>query len=68
MSGAEDRRLPPGLGGEIGEQVTLMVERLERLGVELRRGLRGLGRAARARRRLAPDAGAGPAATRPSAA
>ena len=37
LAGGEDRRLPPGLGGEIGEQVTLMVDRLERLGVELRR-------------------------------
>jgi len=37
LAEGEDRRLPPGLGGEIGEQVTLMVDRLERLGVELRR-------------------------------
>ena len=37
LADGEDRRLPPGLGGEIGEQVTLMVDRLERLGVELRR-------------------------------
>ena len=37
---------PPGLGGEIGEQVTLMVDRLERLGVELRRARGGLGRPA----------------------
>jgi len=35
IGGGEDQRLPPGLG-EIGEQVTLMVERLDRLGVELR--------------------------------
>jgi ATP-dependent DNA helicase DinG len=34
---AEDRRLPPGLGGEIGDHVSLMVDRLERLGAELRR-------------------------------
>jgi len=37
LAGGEDHRLPEGLGGEIGEQVTLMVDRLERLGVELRR-------------------------------
>lgn len=37
LAGRDDQRLPPGLGGEIGEQVTLMVDRLERLGVELRR-------------------------------
>jgi ATP-dependent DNA helicase DinG len=37
LAGGEDRRLPAGLGGEIGEQVTLMADRLERLGVELRR-------------------------------
>ncbi len=38
LEGGEDRRLPPGLGGAIAEQVTLVVERLDRLGVELRRG------------------------------
>ena len=38
LAGGEDRRLPPGLGGELGEHVTLMVDRLERLGAELRRG------------------------------
>jgi ATP-dependent DNA helicase DinG len=38
LYGGEDRRLPPGLGGAIAEQVTLVVERLDRLGVELRRG------------------------------
>jgi ATP-dependent DNA helicase DinG len=38
LADGEDRRLPPGLGGHVGEQVTLMVDRLERLGVELRRG------------------------------
>jgi ATP-dependent DNA helicase DinG len=32
-----DKRLPPGLGGDIAEQVTLGIERLERLGAELRR-------------------------------
>ncbi len=37
LADGEDHRLPPGLGGEIGEHVTLMVDRLERLGVELRR-------------------------------
>ena len=37
LADGEDRRLPPGLGGELGEHVTLMVDRLERLGVELRR-------------------------------
>ena len=37
LVGGEDHRLPAGLGGEIGEQVTLMADRLERLGVELRR-------------------------------
>ncbi len=37
LGGFEDRRLPPGLGPEIAEQVTLLLERLERLGVELRR-------------------------------
>ncbi len=36
LAGGEDHRLSPGLSGEIGEQVTLMVDRLERLGVELR--------------------------------
>jgi ATP-dependent DNA helicase DinG len=37
----EDQRLPPGLGGEIAEQVTLGIERLERLGAELRRAAEG---------------------------
>lgn len=37
LAGREDRRLPPGLGSEIGELVALLVDRLERLGVELRR-------------------------------
>lgn len=37
LDGAEDKRLPPGLGPEIAEQVTLIVERLDRLGAELRR-------------------------------
>ncbi len=41
LVGGEDHRLPAGLGGEIGEQVTLMVDRLERLGVELRRASGG---------------------------
>jgi ATP-dependent DNA helicase DinG len=37
LADSEDRRLPPGLGDEIGEHVALMVDRLERLGAELRR-------------------------------
>ncbi|MGA3351993.1 MAG: ATP-dependent DNA helicase [Acidimicrobiales bacterium] len=41
FGGAEDLRLPPGLGPEIAEQVTLTIERLERLGVELRRAADG---------------------------
>ena len=43
LADGEDRRLPPGLGGQVGEQVTLMADRLERLGVELRRGSEGSG-------------------------
>jgi len=37
LADGEERRLPPGLGGEIGDHVSLMVDRLERLGGELRR-------------------------------
>ena len=55
LADGEDRRLPAGLGGEIGEQVTLMVDRLERLSVELQSRRRGLwrtgGRSWRARGR-----------------
>jgi ATP-dependent DNA helicase DinG len=43
LGGLEDRRLPPGLGDEIGEQVVLMVERLDRLSVELRRAADSFG-------------------------
>jgi len=43
LEGLEDHRLPPGLGGEIGEQVALMVERLDRLSVELRRATDAFG-------------------------
>ena len=43
LGGAEDQRLPPGLGTEIAEQVTLSVERLDRLGIELRRAAEGSG-------------------------
>jgi ATP-dependent DNA helicase DinG len=43
LSDLEDHRLPPGLGDRIAEQVSLMVERLDRLGVELRRGADELG-------------------------
>ena len=39
----EDQRLPPGLGREMGEQVTTVVERLDRLGTELRRASETLG-------------------------
>jgi ATP-dependent DNA helicase DinG len=38
LADSGDQRLAPGLGGEIGEQVALMVDRLERLSGELRRG------------------------------
>jgi len=37
LAGDGDRRLPPGLGGEIGARVSIMIDQLERLGVELRR-------------------------------
>jgi len=37
LEGAEDRRLPPGLGETVADQVSLAIERLERLGIELRR-------------------------------
>ena len=60
LAGREDRRLPPGLGGEIGKQVTLTVDRLERLGVELRRASEaggGRGRAGAGRRRSGGTAG-----------
>lgn len=43
LADGEDHRLPPGLGGHIGEQVTLMVDRLERLSVELRRAAEASG-------------------------
>ena len=43
LTNADDHRLPPGLGGAIGELVTLLVDRLERLGGELRRAADGLG-------------------------
>jgi ATP-dependent DNA helicase DinG len=37
LADGAERRLPPGLGGEIGDHVSLLVDRLERLGGELRR-------------------------------
>jgi ATP-dependent DNA helicase DinG len=37
LSDEDDRRLPPGLGTELGEAVTLAVGRLDRLASELRR-------------------------------
>ena len=43
LADGEERRLPPGLGGEFGDHVSLMIDRLERLGVELRRGSEGAG-------------------------
>jgi ATP-dependent DNA helicase DinG len=43
LAGGEDLRLPPGLGGEIGEHVTLMVDRLDRLGAELHRAVEAAG-------------------------
>jgi ATP-dependent DNA helicase DinG len=53
LGGREDQRLPPGLGGEIGTQVTLSVERLDRLSEELRRAVDASG---------GVGAGAGPTA------
>ena len=43
LADGEERRLPPGLGAEFGDHVSLMIDRLERLGVELRRGSEGAG-------------------------
>ena len=43
LAEAEDQRLPAGLGSEIGAQVSIMIERLERLGAELRRVADGSG-------------------------
>ena len=45
LARGEERRLPSGLSGELGDQVTLLVDRLERLGVELRRASDGSGAA-----------------------
>ena len=45
LASGEERRLPSGLSGELGDQVTLLVDRLERLGVELRRASDGSGAA-----------------------
>ena len=45
LASGEERRLPSGLSGALGDQVTLLVDRLERLGVELRRASDGSGAA-----------------------
>lgn len=57
LGGVEDQRLPPGLPTEIAEQVTLSLERLDRLGAELRRAAEGSGAADGAPRRGASAGG-----------
>jgi len=43
MAPRDDQRVPPGLPGPIGEHVTVTVDRLERLAVELRRAAEAAG-------------------------